>query len=336
MFSRLRSPFDRIFPSSCALPAPAVVGPANSALQLYCGYEPADIDLVKSYIVGPASLENDSYTDGFGVRTLFECVPFQDHLLMQIDRLELPFPDDGFHAEAIEYVAMADALRRGRDRESFCAVEIGAGWGPWVVACGVLTRRLGTKSIHLVGVEASAERFELMRRHFKVNNLPIPSQGRDDVVSDGTTVQFFRGAIWTTDGSIWFPESDVADMGPAVSEQDAGTDYRGSEVNHDEVPCRRLETLLADSKRVDFMHIDIQGAEFDVIKASMNWINAHVATLMIATHSRVIEGSLIGLLLAAGWQLHREKPCQVNWAKDCDLAGRTWADGSQYWINPSL
>jgi FkbM family methyltransferase len=303
---------------------------------MYPGYEASDIDLVRTFVVGPASVDGDRYTDGFGVQTLHACVPFQQPAALHLGRLALPFPDDGFHAEAIEYTAMADAMRRARGRKSFCAVEIGAGWGPWVVACGVIARRNGVKDIHLVGVEASTERFELMRRHVQTNGFPVPDAGGEDAAQDGFSVRLFRGAIWINDGSIWFPESDVADMGPAVSEEDAGTDYRGTRARHTQVACRRMETLMAGRERVDFMHIDIQGAEFDVINTSIDWIHSHVAALMIATHSRVIEGRLIELLLARGWKLHREKPCQVHWSRECELPGRTWADGSQYWINPAL
>ncbi len=335
MLARFRSRLGRLI--SGAPPAPIHTGgEPPPVLQMYPGYEASDVDVVRKFLVGPASVGDDSYTDGFGVRTLHACVPFQQPAALHTGRLSLPFPDDGFHAEAIEYVAMADAMGRARGRKSFCSVEIGAGWGPWVVACGVIARREGARNIHLVGVEASAERFELMRRHVQANDFPLPGQGQEDATRDGASVRLFRGAIWVNDGSIWFPESDVADMGPAVSEHDAGVDYRGTRARHTEVPCRRMETLLADRDRVDFMHIDIQGAEFDVINTSIDWINTHVAALMIATHSRVIEGRMIDLLMSRGWRLHREKPCQVNWAKDCELAGRTWADGSQYWINPAL
>lgn len=317
---------------------------ASSALQLYPGYQPQDVSLVQSLLVGSATPLANGYIDGFGVKTLHACVPFADSKSLDFGRLSLPFPDDGFHAEAIEYVAMADSITRASKTESslskssFCAVEIGAGWGPWMAACGVIARRLGFEAIQLVGVEASTQRFDLMRQHLLANQLPAPTSAAGDIREGEISVRLFNGAVWVSDGNIWFPESEVTDMGSAAAEQAARVDYRGTRARHRAVPCQRLETLLSDISRVDFMHIDIQGAEFDVVNCSIDWLGDHVACLMAATHSRVIEGRLIDLMFKKGWELYREKPCQVNWTKtgDLDLTGRTWIDGGQYWLNTAL
>jgi len=45
------------------------------------------------------------------------------HPNYDLDRLTLPVPDDGFHAEALEYIALIDSIQRAGD--SFCAVELG-------------------------------------------------------------------------------------------------------------------------------------------------------------------------------------------------------------------
>ena len=100
--------------------------------------------------------------------------------------------------------------------------------------------------------------------------------------------------------------------------------------------CRRLDTLLQDLGMVDFMHIDIQGSELDLLTDQVDWVSNNVKTLMIATHSRPIEGKLMDLLFEEGWQLHREKPCRVDWNKSCSIVGRTIVDGSQYWLNRRL
>ncbi len=305
-----------------------------SPLQVYTGYEESDFSCIKKFATCKATTDASHYADGFGVKTLYECVPFVTPGTLDAGRLEFPVPDDGFHAEAIEYIALTDALQRALGGASFCAVEVGAGWAPWITAAGVIARRQGFGTIKLAGVEASAQRFPLMRLHLETNGLRPPGIDTGDAEHNGILTRLFNGAIWTHDGEIWFPDSDVADMGAAATTTDSSTDYRGTRADHRAVPCKRLDTLLSDFERIDFMHIDIQGAELDLLQDQIDWVTHHVRALMIATHSRVIEGRLIDLLFAHGWRLHREKPCRVDWTRTGDLVGRTLVDGSQYWLCP--
>lgn len=305
----------------------------TSPLQVYVGYEEQDLAILKEFATVTAAIDIDHYTDGFGVKTLYECVPFVEPGSLDLRRLELPVPDDGFHAETIEYVAVTDALHRFLQGASFCAVEIGAGWAPWITVAGVIGRRQGIKQLKLVGVEASSNRFSLMRRHLETNGLRPPGATSEDAQCGTVFTRLFNGAIWTHDGVIWFPETDVADMGAAATTSDGSTDYRGAELSNKSIACKRLDTLLQDLGVVDFMHIDIQGAELELLQDQLDWVSANVRTLMIATHSRSIEGKLIDLLFSKGWQLHREKPCRVDWYRNCSLVGKTTADGSQYWLN---
>lgn len=308
----------------------------TSPLQVYAGYEETDFPIIRKFTAFAAAVGTDCYTDGFGVKTLYECVPFVSPGMLNTGRLEFPVPDDGFHAEAIEYVALTDALHRSLGGDSFCAVEIGAGWAPWITAAGVIARSQGSKKISLVGVEASSRRFPLMCRHLETNDLRPPGTSVEDAQHRNVFSRLFNGAVWTHDGEIWFPESDVADMGAAATTSNDATDYRGTKADNKSIPCRKLETLLQDLDIVDFMHIDIQGAELELLQDQIDWVTSNVRTMMIATHSRPIEGKLIELLFDKGWQLHREKPCRVDWHKNCSIVGRTIVDGSQYWLNGKM
>lgn len=307
-----------------------------SPLQVYSGYEEEDFQTIRKFANSAAAVDANHYTDGFGVKTLYECVPFVNPQALNVERLAFPVPDDGFHAEAIEYVALADALDRSLLESAFCAVEIGAGWGPWITAAGVIARQKGCKELKLVGVEASSGRFPLMCRHLEMNGLRPFANSVEDVQHGNVFTRLFNGAVWTHDGVIWFPESDVADMGSAATASNEETDYRGAKSENQSVPCRRLDTLLNDLGIVNFMHIDIQGAELDLLQDQIEWVSENVQTLMIATHSRPIEGKLIEMFFDHGWQLHREKPCRVDWNKNCSIAGKTIVDGSQYWLNTRL
>jgi FkbM family methyltransferase len=324
MLKRLRTLF-----SSSAPEAPAAgVEAAPSPLQIYAGYEPADADMLHRHATVPASLQGDHYIDGFGVKTLFDCVPFASPDALNLARLQHPIPDDGFHAEGIEYVALLDAIERFATGSSFVAVEAGAGWGPWLAMAGVICRRRGVEHIRLIGLEASPERFALIRRHLDFNQL---DQQR------GVAVDLFEGAVWSHDGVIHFPESAVDDMGAAASNDSTDTDYRGQAVATREVPCTRLPTLVGEGREVDFLHIDVQGAEGEVINSHLDWLNQHTRSMMIATHSRPLEGEIMLLLNEHGWLLQREKPCRfAAGGAIADWCGATVVDGSQYWINGKL
>lgn len=116
-----------------------------------------------------------------------------------------------------------------------------------------------------------------------------------------------------------------------------GKDYRGLEGKQVAVPARLINDLIANERRIDLMHIDIQGWEAKSIAASMDAINAKVASMVIGTHSRVIEGELLTLLRDDGWILLYEKPCKFDCKNPVpDLVGATVFDGTQFWINTRL
>ena len=151
---------------------------------------------------------------------------------------------------------------------------------------GVVCRSRGVERIGLIALEASPERFALMRRHLEFNQLDQRHGGEVDL---------FEGAVWTHDGVIHFSESAVEDMGAAASAVSTDIDYRGLAVATREVPCTRLQTLVGEGQKVDFLHIDVQGAEGEVISSYLDWLNQHTRSMMVATHSRPLEGQLMVL-----------------------------------------
>jgi FkbM family methyltransferase len=311
-----------------------VITPAR---HIYPGYVHEDVAFLKSYVNNTPFVGEDYYIDGFGVRTNLECVPFCDPTTLQIENLRLPVPDDGVHAEAIEYFALVDAINRAESRGCFSAVEIGAGWGPWIGMAGVVAQRHNFEEIKLVGVEADIGRFELLRRHLAANGLRPFEKLTGDAVTDRVFTRLFNGAVWTYDGNVLFPAAELADMGTAAVTEKSLTDYRGKDTKYINVSCLTLERILDGLGCLDFVHIDVQGAEFELVSSRINWMESKVRSCLISTHSRPIEGSLIDLLHSRGWQLLREKPCRVDWSKDkISLTGKTVTDGNQYWFNSKL
>ena len=46
-------------------------------------------------------------------------------------------------------------------------------------------------------------------------------------------------------------------------------DYRGQQMAMREVPCTRLPSQVGEGREVDFLHIDVQGAEGEVISSHL-------------------------------------------------------------------
>ncbi len=298
---------------------------AGSENQIYRGYAPKHEALLASMVVQPAALESDRLIDGFGQTTLFRCIPFATDF--DLERLSLPIPDDGYHAEASEYVAVADSVKRAGSR--YCIAELGAGWAPWLGLGGVMARTRGIREIELIGVEALPARFELMGAHLASNRLR-PEAG-DETTLDGVRCRLVGGAVTPTRCEVWFPDVPVTDMGSAASESESGRDYRGKRVKNLKVQGHPLAEILAGAQ-VDLLHVDVQGAELGLIEANLDLIARQVQAMMIGTHSRVIEGALIDVLYANGWQLELEKPCRVAWRADPpSMEAMTVVDGCQYW-----
>jgi FkbM family methyltransferase len=301
-----------------------------SGLQFYPGYKPEDANILRKHVIQKAIIGEDYYIDGFGQKTLFQSVPFCKQF--NKDLLSFPVPDDGYHAEALEYIAVCESVSEATANE-YCIAELGAGWGPWVCLGGVLARNQQIPKIILIGVEADTERFSLMKQQFIANNF-LDSAGKAVQNFECTLIQ---GAAWSENTTLYFANAGVTDMAASTSTTNAAGDYLGRNLPKVAVQAYSIQDIIKNNF-VNLLHIDIQGAEFDVIASSLEILKKQVKAMLIGTHSRVIEGKLIDLLYRNGWYLHREKPCQVNWQMKETLSteAMTTSDGIQYWKNNSL
>jgi FkbM family methyltransferase len=308
---------------------------SQSPLQIYAGYTPDDVALLKRYATHKANVFADHFVDGFGNKTPFATVPFCQGV--RPGPLQLPVPGDNYHAEAIEYVALVDSIDRA-DPHRYSVVEIGAAWGPWVSLGGTLARRTGRTDITLAAVEADPDRFQLGAKQLIANELrpedPIPGEAESGPWTQRGPVRcrLIQGAAGAEEGILYFPKLNLADLGASASEDPIEYDYRGADCDSFEVKAYTLTQILEGIDQVDLLHIDIQGSEFDLLSGSLDALNSKVRAMLVGTHSRVIEGQIIDLLLDKGWDLWREKPCRVEWDKVTPtLPGRTTDDGCQYW-----
>lgn len=236
---------------------------------------------------------------------------------------------DGVFAGQSEYNALLTALDACVGAETVTIAEFGAGWGPWISAAGVVARRMGIPDIRLIAVEADAYKHSQLLLHMEDNGL---------VRENGVTVTTHNAAISHSDGVLHFPKDlNPLDYGGQASETGHSVDYRGMGYQTIEVPALSIETVLKDAGPVDYLHVDIQGAEYEALQPCRSFLTEHVKYMFIGTHSRMIDGQIVELLHEWDWQIHIAHPCGfVHDRSVPTLEGMTVADGEVFASNPRL
>lgn len=206
----------------------------------------------------------------------------------------------------------------------FTAMELGAGWAPWLIASQNAARQLGIENIDLTGVEGSAEHHGFMLDNFQTNGI------------DPDRHQLHHAVIGAEDGIAAFPKLHVAedDYGANAVFDEGERDAAAMRGELEEIRCLSLNSLIDGKDRVDLIHIDIQGHEEAVLRAGIDALNAKVRRLVIGTHSRSIEGHLFDLFHDNGWICESEVPCVLRPIMDGKRV--LVVDGEQVWRNDRL
>lgn len=186
----------------------------------------------------------------------------------------------------LDWVALLRAVTSATD--VFRMAELGAGWGPWLVrAAFAAKQRPQIARVELLGVEADPTHFSWMRQHFVDNGLDPDGHVLLNAAASGRA------------GVVSFPVIDNPDQDYGASIGSAARAARTITVPAYTIP----ELLDRLSGPVDFMHVDIQGAEYDALPSAMDVMTAHVRSLMVGTHtSDEHHDGLVATLRAAGWR----------------------------------
>lgn len=293
------------------------------------GYSREDLELLDEFRKPDVKMLAGFIIDFVGGRTrtdlLWNEVRNRDGTVMG-----LPIPADLF--ETIEWIGLLKSVKQARaeQRQEFAAMELGAGWGPWLVNAANAARRTGIVRFHFCGVEADPGRLKLMEQHFRDNAL------------DPAEHDLILGAVGVTPGTARWPIiTDPQNAGGARPVRDgvaSDEEYMLLEGRPTrEVEIIALAELLRRRTRWDLVHIDIQGWEFEICEAFSKELTERVAWMVIGTHSRKIEGDLLQLLHQHGWICENEKPSRFVFDQSRkNLAMMTIVDGAQVWHNPAL
>ncbi len=301
----------------------------------FTAYFPQDVKYLASLAAKVDEAHPNLIIDYLGMRIDPDYEPQQQQRRGEVLK-RLPFPTDTILSEGIEYAALGQSLlRSGND---FDVIEVGAGWGPWVARAAICARRLGKSRIEFSAIEADGARFDALRRHLALNDL-VPLSAANEGAAAGLAWHLYRAIAWNDENGALWPDGALGDAGrQAMAFQK--NDGRASPAPQRSATRQHsvsLPRVLQKHRKVDLLHMDVQGSETALIASALDDLNSKVRHLFVGTHSRLIEGEILSLLLKQGWNLLREEPCVFRTRSGgVPLEEMTLRDGGQLWENPRL
>jgi FkbM family methyltransferase len=238
-----------------------------------------------------------------------------------IDREAWP-PYPTVSEETFEWVAVLRAVLEARG--TFSMIELGAGYGRWLVAAACAVRRRRAElGLRLMAVEAEPTHFKWLLKHFADNQI------------DAENHLLIEAAVGAHDGVAFL--TIASDPAATYGQRLLGSPADARNFGYaDAVAVRThsLATLLDHFSFVDLIDIDIQGAELDVIAAAPNELTRKVKRIHIGTHSPEIESGLRTLFGRAGWRSESDYSCLGK--RETVYGEIEFQDGAQTWVNPNF
>uniref|UniRef100_Q02BB0 Methyltransferase FkbM family n=1 Tax=Solibacter usitatus (strain Ellin6076) TaxID=234267 RepID=Q02BB0_SOLUE len=226
-------------------------------------------------------------------------------------------------------------------RKKFRMMELGAAYGCWAGRGALAAIQLGL-DFEVTCVEAEPEHFQWIEQHMLANSIPLSS-----VHSTYAALAGKPGSVLFSVYSPYMENCNAGNwqgqviVGPEDMVVGSSGNYHGvplltmkSGFKAIEVPAVTLDEVLCGGHVIDFMHVDLQGAELGVFSAGMESVDRLVKRVNIGTHSTACEEGLRVLFRACGWE------CLADYS----LAGERqtpygklrFQDGVQSWRNPKL
>jgi FkbM family methyltransferase len=272
-----------------------------------------------------------------GVRTRDE---FTSGMTAEVAPSERRFVETDYPAPDEEYFEWIDVLETVDVATGmFTMIELGAGWGRWLMNAATAARARDALPFRLVGVEAEPTHFRWMTQHF-----------RDNFV-DPSSLMLIEAAVAKEDGRVSFHAGDPSAWYGQAIDSNQQTPARPHPVYRClrslldpraprderaliEVRSVGLRSILRGLPCVDLIDLDVQGVEADVLESAEDMLSGKVKRVHIGTHSTDNEDRLRTLFGRLGWQKLNDYACATE---ATTLWGRVnFQDGVQSWQNPNL
>lgn len=220
-----------------------------------------------------------------------------------------------------EWMDLLTALDQSGD--TFTMIEVGAGYGRWVVNAVAAANRMQERQppkLNLHAVEINPFRLQLFQEHLKLNNIPQEQ------------INFHLGAIdnsgnrnifymWPVN-NLYIPvedeaetfgnrvshDSDLANLFSSPSDALA-LGYVGGKLHLvSRVSTFSLEDIVPNGM-IDFMNVDIQGDEVNFVRQFRDFLLERVKCLHISTHSPEVEVEIVKMLSGSDLSLSYQYNC---------------------------
>lgn len=276
------------------------------------------------------------HIDGLGVRTN---LAFADTTgwNVQFEVGAIPNFNEGY----FEWIDVLSAVAEAKDK--FVMIELGAGFGPWLVVAAAALRQLGSMPCQLIGVEAEPTRYKWMHEHFRTNQLDplkhhliqgaVHARGPSRVwFSTGDPSRTYGAAIQSRKGipTIW----SHGLRGYIRSLVDRSAKRAENKCRPEKVKVVSLSKILTKIDIVDLIDMDIQGAEYEVVAEAISLMNNKVKRVHIGTHSESIEQQLHEIFSKNGWT--EIFNFGIKTKATTEFGDIKFSDGVQSWLNPRL
>ena len=271
------------------------------------------------------------WVNWLGVMTRADVWPFPPDVREKYDeprheRGAYPLHDE----HVLDWLPLLQAVLASRD--VFRMVALGAGWGRWLSGGAFAARQRGLR-FELTGIEAEPTHFGWMQQHMIDNGIPMDC------------CRLIHGAASPSTEPCWFPIENPAWYGQSIVpvSEPSGDNTRLEAVRHgsqlQQVRAVPIEEALLEDRPVDYLHMDIQGTEYDFIARDAQRLTRLVRMVNIGTHSESIERRLRKVFEEMQWirlyDVGLGTSAQVM-LDDASVARVEFGDGVQVWRNPHL
>jgi FkbM family methyltransferase len=208
-------------------------------------------------------------------------------------------------------------------------LEVGAGHGRWLVRAAAAVKRYNPVPMLLVGIEAEPTHVEWMDLNFQNNGL------------DPTEHRIVHAAVAGSRGSAYFPVGDPNRWGQFIveSSKTGPQDSRHLQMIFEDtflskvtsVPQMTLADAAPEDDFIDFIDMDVQGAEAEIMEQAIAFCSERVRLIHIGTHSHPIEDRR-QIFCKAGWHSRFDFPQDST--TPTSFGTLRFEDGVQSWANP--
>lgn len=221
-----------------------------------------------------------------------------------------------FDEEYFPWIDVLESILAAGDQ--FVMMELGAGYGKWLVRAVKALRLISNMPYQLIGVEAEPEHFQWMKLHFMDNGIKPEKH------------LLIEAAVSDQDGHVMFETGRSNEH----YTHKIVTDISSPSVSVKQVPAVSLRSLLKSFDKIDLIDLDVQGSELIILKASAEELRDKVKRVHIGTHSTAIEYGLRSLFSDMGWECLNDYLYQ----QECPTPYGTvkFDDGVQTWVNFDL